>query len=259
MDNNDKNKNMRGSDIIIAIIFIIFGISTLLGAFTMPLKDSYGGVDSVWYVSPALLPIIISVAMILLAIAILLFGIKEGGLDLIKKQREQRKTEPFCTEPVIRLIGTLVPLIAMVFINLLIYDFCLVIALYLTFTIEVFYLEDMSIMKPVLILYLIMTAINALIYATGLAPIMDNAFFFGSDFVALAELIILFVSIKKYIKKNNNPEVVKNNMTKYYQAMRVSLITPLLAVMVFRFFLRIPMPKEGLIMNFMYLIYYAIR
>ena len=75
---NNNNKHMRGADIVIGIIFIILGVLILIGAFQMPLKDSYGGVESVWYVSPALMPLIIGVVMILLAVTITMFGIKNG-------------------------------------------------------------------------------------------------------------------------------------------------------------------------------------
>jgi len=78
MNENDNNKHMRGADIVIGIIFIILGVLILIGAFQMPLKDSYGGVESVWYVSPALMPLIIGVVMILLAVTITMFGIKNG-------------------------------------------------------------------------------------------------------------------------------------------------------------------------------------
>lgn len=113
MNENDNNKHMRGADIVIGIIFIILGVLILIGAFQMPLKDSYGGVESVWYVSPALMPLIIGVVMILLAVTITMFGIKNGGLDLLKEKTIARKAQPVFNEDTIRFFAVVIPLIGL--------------------------------------------------------------------------------------------------------------------------------------------------
>lgn len=256
MDQNDKNKKMRGADIIISTLFLILGIFILIGAFQMPLKDSYGGVESVWYVSPALMPIIIGIAIILLSISILLYGIKQGGLQLIKDGIEKRKQEPILNEDTVRMLATLIPLFWLVFVHLRMLDFCIAVGLYLTFTISVFYFEDFKILKSTLGFYSIILLINLLLRITSLNVVLDNMFIFTTDIIATIELIILIIYIRKKIKVNENYEKLK---FKFKHAIRVSLITPITVAAIFRFALRIPMPKEGFIMNFMYLIYYAIK
>ncbi len=256
MDQNDKNKKMRGADIIISGLFLILGILALIGAFQMPLRDSYGGVESVWYVSPALMPIIIGIAMILLSISILIYGIKQGGLDIIKKGIEKRKQEPVLNEDTVRMLATLVPLFWLVFVHLTMLDFCLAVGLYLTFTISVFYFEDFKILKEALGFYSIILLINLIIKITSVNVMLDSMFVFTTDILATIELIILIIYIRKKIKVSENYETLN---IKYKHAIRVSIITPLAVAAIFRFALRIPMPKEGFIMNFMYLIYYAIK
>ncbi len=256
MDQNDKNKNMRGADIVISILFLILGIFILIGAFQMPLKDSYGGVDSVWYVSPALMPIIIGIAIILLAVAILLYAVKQGGWELLKANYIERKKDPILNESTIRMLATLIPLFSLVFVHLRMLDFCIAVALYLTYTISVFYFEDFKILKDSLGFYSILMVINLLVRITGLNTMLDNLFVFTTDILAVIELIILIL----YIRKKVNASDLKDTLIKkYHQALGVSLITPIVIAAVFRFALRIPMPKEGFIMNFMYLIYYAIK
>ena len=89
----DKAK-LRGADLITSAIFFLLGIWIIAEAFTMPLKDSYAGVDSVWYVSPALMPLIIGAAMLLLSVAIFVHaakkrrsGVPEGDME---EQDEKR-------------------------------------------------------------------------------------------------------------------------------------------------------------------------
>jgi hypothetical protein len=43
------------------------------------MKGTYGGVSNVWYVSPAILPIMIGVLLIIFSAGILLRAVKEGG------------------------------------------------------------------------------------------------------------------------------------------------------------------------------------
>lgn len=256
MDQNDKNKKMRGADIIISALFLILGIFILIGAFQMPLRDSYGGVESVWYVSPALMPIIIGISIILLSLSILFYGIKQGGLEIIKTGLEKRKKEPVLNEDTVRMLATLIPLFWLVFVHLRMLDFCIAVGLYLTFTISVFYFEDFKILKSTLGFYSIILIINLLLRLTSLNVILDNIFIFTTDIIATFELIILIIYIRKKIKKDDNSEAL---MRKYKHAINVSIFTPIIVAAIFRFALRIPMPKEGFIMNFMYLIYYAIK
>ena len=256
MDQNDKNKNMRGADIVISIIFLILGIFILIGAFQMPLTDSYGGVDSVWYVSPALMPIIIGIAIILLSLSILMYALKQGGMELLKTSISKRKKDSFFNESMIRMLATLIPLFWLVFVHLRMLDFCIAVALYLTFTISVFYFDDTKILKETLKFYCILMLINLIFRVTTLNVVLDKVFIFTTDILATIELIVLIFYIKGKVKTS---DIKDGLIKKYHQALGVSLITPIAVASIFRFALRIPMPKEGFIMNFMYLIYYAIK
>ncbi|MCB2170659.1 MAG: hypothetical protein KQI78_23605, partial [Deltaproteobacteria bacterium] len=54
----DKEK-LRKADIFSGSIIMLFGLWVISQALQMPMKDSYGGVQNVWYVSPALLPLFV--------------------------------------------------------------------------------------------------------------------------------------------------------------------------------------------------------
>jgi hypothetical protein len=257
MNQDDQNKQMRGADIVIGIIFLILGILILIGSFQMPLKDSYGGVESAWYVSPALMPIIIGIVMILLAATIVSFGFKQGGLELLKENRIIRKSQPFFNEDTVRFLAVLVPLVGLVYFDLRMLDFCIAVALYLSFTIGVFHFEKPEVLTNTLKLYSLLMFINLIFRVFNLNVMLDSLFLWTTDLIGIAELVVLLVYMKKQVKAQADYE--SNLKHRYNQMIRVSLITPLVIAVIFRFALRVPMPKEGFIMNFMYLIYYAVR
>jgi hypothetical protein len=73
-----EKPRLRGADVVTSLLLIVFGGWVLWQAFHMPMKDSFGGVMNVWYVSPALLPIIIGAGVIALASSILAHALKEA-------------------------------------------------------------------------------------------------------------------------------------------------------------------------------------
>ncbi|GAB1484124.1 hypothetical protein MASR2M78_29410 [Treponema sp.] len=79
----EKTK-LRKADAFTGIALIIFGIWILIEAFKMPMKDCWGGVMNVWYVSPAIMPLAIGIALILLSVALVMNSIREVGLGELK-------------------------------------------------------------------------------------------------------------------------------------------------------------------------------
>ena len=104
---------------------------------------------NVWYVSPALLPIIICVGTIALAVSILVHALKEGGAAALREII--RGLGAGGAEGGIRFAAILVPLISLVFMNLQRIDFFLCIMLFLYFMISVFYLDDMRVLRRSLV------------------------------------------------------------------------------------------------------------
>jgi hypothetical protein len=251
----DKSK-LRGADIITSVLFFALGIYILIEAFQMPLKDSYAGVNSVWYVSPALFPLIIGAAMILLAIAIFSFAMKNGGMAALKSSVAALKGTRLLSDANIRYAAVLVALLSMVYVNLKMVDFYLTIVLYLVFTITVFYLDDVRIMRSVFYLYFIEMSILLILRVTGLAVVLDKLFYYFVDSIALVMIIVLLVRMVALIRKSEQAPVYRK---KFRQAMLMSWITPFFVVIIFRYMLRVPLPKEGAVVNVMSMIYYLFR
>ena len=59
---------LRKADVFSGILFFCFGLFVVLQALKMPMKDSWGGVQNVWYVSPALFPLFVGGIIALLGL-----------------------------------------------------------------------------------------------------------------------------------------------------------------------------------------------
>lgn len=250
----EKTK-LRGADILTSSIFFLLGAYIIAEAFTMPLKDSYAGVDSVWYVSPALMPLIIGSAMVLLAIFIFLHAMKEGGIPTFKAFFAKKEKKRIWNDANVRYAAVLIPLVAMVYLNITRIDFFLTIALYLSFTIGVFYFDDPRITRSMTKLYSIEMGLLLVLALFGLDKALKGIFAYSLDAVAALMIAIVIIGLRRMMKKY--PGTATNK--KFHQAMWMTWMTPVLVVPIFRFMLRVPLPVEGAVVNLMSFIYYSIR
>ena len=250
----DKNREMRAGDLVIAALFFLLGCFVLILSLQMPLTGSYGGVKSVWYVSPALCPIIIGAMIIFLSISVFIYALKHDGMELLIEKCTARRKEPFFNENTIRFLSVLVPMFGLVYVDLKRMDLLFSVFLYLAFTISVFYIDDSRIRKNTLVVYSICMVLNVILAVVGL----ENVFLYSFDIIGLIEAVILIVTLMINIERSDlgNKQDAKK---KVRTACLVGALLPIFIEAVFRFGLRVPMPCEGSMMNLLYLIYYAIR
>lgn len=85
-------EKLRKADIVTALCLILLGLAVLFGASRMPMSGTYAGVTNVWYVSPAILPILIGVLIIIFSIGVLIRAIRDGGhREIIRYFAEKTK------------------------------------------------------------------------------------------------------------------------------------------------------------------------
>jgi hypothetical protein len=72
-------EKLRHADVVTAVLLILLSLAVMAGASQMPLRGTYGGVVNVWYVSPAALPFVIGLGLLLMGSHLLRAAIKEGG------------------------------------------------------------------------------------------------------------------------------------------------------------------------------------
>lgn len=250
----DKNREMRAGDLIIAVLFFLLGCFILILSLQMPLTGSYGGVESVWYVSPALCPIIIGVVIIFLSISVFTYAWKHDGMKLLIEKWTARRKEPLFNEDTLRFLSVLVPMFALVYVDVKRMDLLFSVFLYLVFTISVFYIDDSRIRKNTLAVYSICMVLNVILAIVK----FEDMFIYSFDVVGLIESVILVVTLLNNIKKSE-VEDKKGMRKKVLTACLIGVLLPIFIEAVFRFGLRVPMPCEGSMMNLLYLIYYAIR
>lgn len=249
----DKEK-LRGSDLISGGIFLVVGIAIIIMALQMPLSDSFGGVQSQWYVSPALLPLVIGGCLVILSVCIIVYALKNGGVEQFKKSIEESKGKSIVTDKNLRMFAVLLPICTLVYVHLKAFDFYLTITIYLLFSTSVFYFEDICFLKRSLKIYLVQFAIVTILVATGLTKTLNQVFFAFMDIIGLLILISLTVNVVIFAKKSDS--VIKK---KRRIVLLISYLVPLLIIPLFRYALRVPMPKEGVIINIMSQIYYSLR
>ena len=246
-----ETKKLRQADFVTSIILIVCALVILYLSMQMPMRDTYGGVTNVWYVSPALFPLFISIALFVLGVLLLVHSIRSGGAAaFMARLRQGEKRIP---ESVIRFGAILLAFISYVYLNIPRIDFYLSTVLFLLFFISAFYFDEERVLHKLALTYLAMQVAILLIFASGLSNLINGAFRFSTDIVALAILVALVFIVRRTV----------GTETLARKRFRVTAIVafgaPLIVVPVFRYALLVPMPVEGGIIEIWNLIYYSLR
>jgi hypothetical protein len=75
-----EKEKLRKADVYSGIIIFLFGAWIVWQASKMPMKDSWGGVQNVWFVSPALFPLFVGGMIMLLGLLLVRTALKTIGL-----------------------------------------------------------------------------------------------------------------------------------------------------------------------------------
>ncbi|MGL1893907.1 MAG: tripartite tricarboxylate transporter TctB family protein [Spirochaetaceae bacterium] len=247
-----EEKKLRQYDFVTAIGLILFSFWELAEALKMPMKESYGGVQNDWYVSPALLPLFIGLGILLLGTLLLVNAIKSGGaksfIDAAKASSNMK-----LTVETKRVFTTVLALFTFIFLLIPNVDFFLSIILFL-FVICSAFLPDEEEYRKIINGQLIIAAIVLSVIAfTGVGDLLRGVFKYTLDILAL--LFIIYINIYSRIKAkgfNFSAKILRKITI-------ISIIVPLILCPLFRYFLLVPLPVEGGIIKLMNLLYYTIR
>lgn len=246
-----ETKKLRKADFITSIILLIFGLWILTEAFQMPMQGSYGGVKSVWYVSPAFLPLIIGFAIIVLGVVLLINSIRTGGAAGFIQSLKAVKLK--LSDSTQRFLGILLAIIAFVYLYIPRVDFFVSIVLFLSFFIPAFFYDDMHTLRRLAAVYAGLSLLMIISFASPIAELMNGAFEFATDVIALLGAVGINVYAARLARRNDG------NRKRYRIGLIVIIVTPLFLTPVFRFALLVPLPHEGGIVQLMQLVYYSIR
>jgi hypothetical protein len=244
----DKDK-MRKADIYSGAAICLFGLWIIFQALKMPMKDSWGGVQNVWYVSPAIFPLIVgSMIMILGALlcrtALKMVGFKAFG-ETVRWLLSKALLQFLNSIPTLRFYTIVVLFLSFVFLTIPRIDFFISAVLFLVVFITSFYFDDAMLLKKLFFFYLAGIIVLIIYFAFGLNDPLGRIVPFPADILTICFIVSYSVYAWKLIRRN--PMLRK----KYRTAMIIAFVSPFIVGTIFKYFLLVLMPSEGLVIAVM--------
>ncbi len=236
----------RKADFFTGLLILFVSITMLFESLTFPMTDSYGGVQNVWYVSPALLPILVSSLLILLSLVLIKRSITDGGFKQAIDDFPQL-AQTIQSEGSRRFFIICSYLIAYVYGLIPYVDFFIGSMVFLLAFILPFYLDRNDLFSVSFWPFIL---ISILIGILGYQGVVSSLMV---DIVLLA--IMLFITLCSYFKIKDESVL----FSKWRTSVATSILTPLILVPCFKFGLLVPLPTEGLVIKAMENLAYLIR
>ena len=130
----EKDK-LRKADIFSGGVMFLFGLWVISQALQMPMKDSWGGVQNVWFVSPALFPLFVGATISVLGLLLIRTAIKavgwQGLQSVLRWLRSPELLKFLKTAEEVRFYAMVVLFFSFVFLNIPRIDFFLCSTLFL--------------------------------------------------------------------------------------------------------------------------------
>ncbi len=236
----------RKADFFTGLLILFISIAMLFESFTFPMTDSYGGVQNVWYVSPALLPILVSSLLILLSLILIKRSITDGGF---KQAIEDfpKLTQTIRSEGSRRFFIICCYLIAYVYGVIPYVDFFIGSMVFLLAFILPFYLDRSELFSVSFLPFMVTSTLIGILGYQGMVSSLL------ADIALLA--IMLFITLCSYLKIKGDSEL----FSKWRISVMTSVLTPLILVPCFKFGLLVPLPTEGLVIKAMEHLAYLVR
>ena len=244
-----QKENLRKADVYSGAIICLFGLWVILQALKMPMKDSWGGVQNVWYVSPAIFPLLVGCIIMLLGGLLCRTGLKTIGFkafaETVRWLSSRALLQFLNSIPNLRFYAIVVLLLSFVFLNIPRIDFFLSAVLFLSVFITSFYFDVAEVLKKLFFFYLAGIIVLIIYFSIGLNEPLSRVVPFPADILALCFIVAYCVYAWR---------LIRNDVTlrkKYRTAMIVAIAAPFIVGMIFKYFLLVPMPAEGLVVAFM--------
>lgn len=246
----DEIKKLRRGDFLASIVLALFGLFIIAEALQMPMKAKWGGVAAYWYVSPALMPLIVGTVITLLSVLVLLRAIKDGGARAFVEMAVSWTKG--MSDAGFRFLAILIALFTFVFLDVPRVDFFLSILFFLLYFMTVFYLDDIAILKKLSVYYVVVNLVTLAIFATSIGTIVNGLFTYTTDVLTLLFTIGFWVYARVLVKGNGRLK------KKLRLTLVISVLVPLVLCPAFDYGLLMPLPHEGGIIALMDLIRYAV-
>jgi hypothetical protein len=240
----DKEK-LRKADIFSGGVIMLFGMWIISQAIQMPMKDSWGGVQNVWYVSPALFPLLVGAMITLLGALLVRKALhtvgRKGLMDVLNWLGSASLVHYLKTPAVFRFYAMTLLFFSFVFLNIPRIDFFLCAILFLIVFITMFYFDDDRLLKKMLCFYLVGTIVFLVYFSLGLSDTLEASLPYPGDWLTLVFIIAYCIYVWTLIR--SVPPLRK----KYRTALILAVVAPFTIGPIFKYFLLVPMPTEGVV------------
>ena len=245
-----EKDNLRRADLLTSILIILFGVWVVWEATKMPMKDSWGGVQNVWFVSPALFPLFVGSAIIVLGLILLKVAVSSIGASKVPEAIRSTLRGAGISRRNLKFICILILLFFFVYVDIPRVDFIIASLLFLFVFISAFHMEDWEIFKRLFRFYLAGVLIFIVYFALGFGPDSLQTSNLATDVLHLAFLAAYMAYAWRLVRGDAE---LRRRMK---HAIVVSIISPLALGPAFKFFLLVPLPTEGIIVRLMETIRY---
>ena len=249
-----EKEKLRKADIFSGSIIFLLGLWIISQAVQMPMKDSYGGVQNVWYVSPALFPLFVGSMIMLLGALLIRTALREIGRDALRQALGWLSgTELLVylrTAAVMRFYAMVVLFLSYVYLMIPRVDFFLCSVLFLMVFISMFYMDDDLVLKKLFFFYLAGAGLTLCFFSFSLASLLNKQLAYPGDWLMLVFIMAMLIYTWTIIRNR------KPLRKKYRLCLFLSLSAPLTIGFLFKYLLLVPMPTEGLIVAVLDAIWY---
>lgn len=247
----DNPLRMRRADFWTSLIFFGIAAGMIGSAMTMPLKESFAGVQNAWYVSPALFPLMIAGALLILATVLLCNSIRTGGAQAALAAIGRRASGD--GDAMARMLTSIAIIAAYVYGLIPRVDYVIATALFLQVFIAAFYIGRKEIMR-LHTLAVLLVAIPAF-----LADLFRFYPMPGALSRYLLDLLVLVVTVGLALVTWRRLASDAVSRRRFAAVLAISAIVALLTSLSFKFGLLVPLPAEGAVVRVLEVFVLALR
>ncbi|MEE4165073.1 MAG: hypothetical protein V2I35_03675 [Desulfocapsaceae bacterium] len=248
-------EKLRKADIFSGTAILLLGLFIVTQAFQMPMKDSYAGVQNVWYVSPALFPLFVGAMLTLLGILLMRTALKEVGLTGLRSVFAYFTSQHFILflkqKDTIRYYAIILNLLVFVFLFIPRVDFFLASLLFLLVFFFEFYCTDHNFLLKLIFLELLGSFILICFILLGIAARISETLPFLLDYLICAATAALILVTYRHVKTD------AGLLKKFKLSLVIAFAAPFTIGVIFKYFLLVPMPFEGLVVTVLDAIWWA--
>ena len=248
---------LRKSDLISGLSIVALGLFIVSQAIRMPMKDSWGGVQNVWFVSPALFPLFVGAMLIFLGAALFVIGLRsigrEGVEEMLRAWR-QGSLAVFLREPATcRFFAVVYALLLLVFVMVPRVDFFAGAVLFLLLLFAQFYCSSESGFVRLFRFSLGGGLLLVLFFVSGADQLISATVDHPGDWLTIGLTVVLAGYIFRSTRQREDLR------RRYWLTLFMALLVPFAVGIIFKYFLLVPMPHEGLVVQFLDTLRYALK